>query len=106
MYIAFLPLFCGFIVKCFRDVPVYVLERYINKYYYFIINPPFTPDQKHNNQSAMSELSMRWADPIRPKGESRQREACRPAGLSQWFGSGDKTSNELFEDGFPSVGKV
>ena len=30
-----LPWFCGFIVKCFRDVPMYVLERYINKDYYY-----------------------------------------------------------------------
>ena len=31
----FFPWFCGFIVKCFRDGPMYVLERYINKYYYY-----------------------------------------------------------------------
>ena len=35
MYIVFFPWFCGFIVKCFRDVPMYVLERYINKDYYY-----------------------------------------------------------------------
>ena len=35
MYIVFFPWFCGFIVKCFRYVPMYVLERYINKDYYY-----------------------------------------------------------------------
>ena len=38
MYIGFFPWFCGFIVKCFRDVPMYVLERYINKDYYCLLS--------------------------------------------------------------------